>query len=354
MSYLRELSPSIKELLYEGTVIVAHPLALDAQRQLDRRRQRALTRYYMDAGAGGIAVGVHTTQFAIREKGLYEPVLRLAAEAVDEWNPGRPFIKVAGVIGPTDQALAEAKLAASLGYDLALVSNGGLGSWSDEALVERMERIARIIPVFGFYLQPAVGGRQLGYSFWRKVADIPGVVAIKVAPFNRYQTLDVVRAVCASERRDEIALYTGNDDNLLVDLLTPYRFTVGGRVVEKHFVGGLLGHWAFWTRQAVALLEEVKRARRQEGPIPAYLLARAAEITDANSAVFDAAHQFRGCIPGIHEVLRRQGLLEGRWCLDPDEELSEGQAAEIDRVCRAYPHLTDDEFVRSHLREWLS
>ncbi|HHV55195.1 MAG TPA: dihydrodipicolinate synthase family protein [Firmicutes bacterium] len=358
-----QLSPGVKQVLHAGTVIVAHPLALNSRRQLDERRQRALTRYYMDAGAGGVAVGVHTTQFAIRQAGLFEPVLRLAAETIAEYGagrepgPGRAFIKVAGVMGPTEQALAEAELAKRLGYDMVLVSNGGLEGWSEEALVERTRRIAEILPVMGFYLQPAVGGRRLSYQFWREVAEIPGLVAIKVAPFNRYQTLEVVRAVCFSSRRDEIALYTGNDDNFLVDLLTTYRFTVNGQVVEKRFVGGLLGHWAIWTRQAVKLLEEVKQVWQQqpegEVVIPARLLTLAAQITDANGAVFDAAHQFRGCIPGIHEVLRRRGLLEGRWCLDPNEELSEGQAEEIERVCRTYPHLQDDEFVRAGLDRWL-
>ncbi|MEW9033928.1 MAG: dihydrodipicolinate synthase family protein, partial [Planifilum fimeticola] len=239
-----------------------------------------------------------------------------------------------------------------LGYHLGLLSPGGLGHLSEEALLKRAERVAEVIPLFGFYLQPAVGGRELSFDFWRAFAEIPGVEAIKIAPFDRYRTADVVRAVCHSSRRDEVALYTGNDDNILADLLTPFRFTIDGKIVEKRIVGGLLGQWAVWTRKAVELLEEVKRARNHNA-IPSELLALGSRLTDANGALFDAANRFRGCIPGIHEVLRRQGLLEGRWCLDPEEELSPGQMEEIDRVCREYPELADDSFVRQNLRRWL-
>jgi len=344
------LTPEQRALLRTGTVIPAHPLALDAGRHLDERRQRALTRYYLAAGAGGIAVGVHTTQFAIRDPGidLLEPVLRLAAEEVAAARLARPFLRVAGICGPTEQAVAEATLAARLGYDMGLLSAGGLGDWPDDALLERARAVAAVLPVFGFYLQPAVGGRPLGPGFWRRLADVEGVLAVKIAPFNRYQTLDVVRAVCASDRAADIALYTGNDDNIVADLLTPFR--LGG--VEKRVVGGLLGQWAVWTERAVALLGRVHAAAAGEA-VPADLLRLGAELTDANAAVFDAAHGFRGCIAGVHEVLRRQGLMQGRWCLDPAEELSPGQAAEIERVCRAYPHLTDDAFVRAHRRAWL-
>lgn len=349
------MSPEQTRALHDGLVIPAHPLALTEDRKLDERHQRALTRYYIAAGAGGVAVGVHSTQFEIRDKqfNLYEPVLRLAAEEVERAALSRPFIKVAGICGPTEQALAETETALRLGYDAGLVSMGGLQGWNEEQHLRRIEEVAARIPVFGFYLQPSVGGRIFSYDFWRALADIPGVVAIKMAPFNRYQTIDVVRAVCHSRRRDEIALYTGNDDNIVNDLLTTYRVIVDGQPVEKRIVGGLLGHWAVWTRKAVELLEEVKRVRNEER-LDAAWLTRNIEVTDANAAFFDPAHQFAGCIPGIHEVLRRQGLMQGRWCLNPHEDLSPGQMEEIDRVYRDYPHLNDDEFVRRHLAEWLA
>lgn len=348
------LTPAIGRALREGVVIPAHPLALTAERRLDEVRQRALTRYYLDAGAGGIAVGVHTTQFAIRRAGLYGPVLELAAETVAEGAAGRPIITIAGVCGATAQAIGEAELAAGLGYDLALVSLGGLAEWTDEALLTHIGAIAAILPVMGFYLQPSVGGRPLGYAFWRRLADLPGVQAIKIAPFNRYRTLDVVRAVCASERRDEIALYTGNDDNIVADLLTTFRHTVDGVPVEKAIVGGLLGHWAVWTERAVALLAAVKRCRAVGEAGALELLTAGAAITECNAAFFDVAHQFCGSIAGIHEVLRRQGLLAGGWCLDPDEALSPGQLEAIDRVYAGYPELNDDAFVRQRLAGWIA
>ena len=335
--------------LRRGMVIPAHPLALTAARKLDERRQRALTRYYLDAGAGGIAVGVHTTQFAIRRPsvGLYRPVLELAAETVVEWEAGsgKRIARVAGVIGPTGQAVREAETAAELGYHLGLLGLGALADASDARLIAHARAVGEVIPLMGFYLQPAVGGRILSYRFWRRFVELPSVRAIKIAPFNRYQTLDVVRAVADAGRAGEIALYTGNDDNILLDLLTPWP---GG----VRMVGGLLGHWAFWTRSAVKHLGLVHRATRARS-VPLPLCHLASEITDANGAIFDAANGFRGCIPGIHEILRRQGLLRGRWCLDPKEELSPGQAREIDRVSRAYPHLADDEFIRERLDGWL-
>lgn len=354
MAQRRALSPEKLQALHEGLVIPAHPLALNSSRQLDERRQRALTRYYMASGAGGVAVGVHTTQFEIRDKevGLLEPVLRMAAEEVDRAQLERPFLKIAGICGPTEQALAEAELAASLGYDAGLLSMGGLKDWPEEELLRRTEAVAAVIPVIGFYLQPSVGGRIFSFDFWRKFAEIPGIVAIKIAPFNRYQTIDVVRAVCYSSRRDEIALYTGNDDNIVNDLLSVYRFQVDGKTVEKRIVGGLLGHWAVWTQKAVELLEEIKRAR-VESSLDAGWLTRNIEVTDTNAAFFDPAHGFAGCIAGIHEVLRRQGLLEGTWCLNPEETMSPGQSEEIDRMYRDYPHLHDDAFVRAHLADWL-
>jgi dihydrodipicolinate synthase/N-acetylneuraminate lyase len=332
----------LREKFKNGLVIPAHPLALTSSRKLDERRQRALTRYYRAAGAGGVAVGVHTTQFAIRDVGLLHPVLELAAEELQ----GSTMVKVAGVCGPLPSAVAEAELACSLGYDAALLNMGGLQSLSFDEQFARVKAIASILPVVGFYLQPLAGGQLFSYSFWRKFVEIENVVAIKMAPFNRYQTLDVIRAVLDAGRENEIALYTGNDDNILVDLLTEFNFS--GRTAR--IVGGLLGHWAVWTRTAVAHL---KMAKESHDAIALDLLSLAQQITDANAAFFDAANTFAGCIPGIHEVLRRQGLLEGIWSLDPNEKLSPGQSEEIDRVYRAYPHLNDDAFVREHLDEWL-
>jgi dihydrodipicolinate synthase/N-acetylneuraminate lyase len=337
----------IREKLCAGLVIPAHPLALTETRRLDERRQRGLTRYYLAAGAGGLAVGVHTTQFAIRDSkiGLLGPVLELAAAEMQ----GRDVAKIAGICGLTPQAVAEAELAAGFGYEAGLLSLGALSGPSIDDLLIHCREVAKVLPVVGFYLQPSVGGRVLPYEFWARFAEIENVVAIKIAPFNRYQTLDVVRAVAESGRADDIALYTGNDDGILVDLLST--FDCGGRRIG--FAGGLLGHWAVWTSRAVELLNRVKQIVRTAAPIPPEFLTLAHQITDANAALFDPANGFRGCIAGIHEVLRRQGLLAGRWCLDPREELSPGQAQEIDRVCRCYPHLNDDAFVANHLDEWL-
>jgi dihydrodipicolinate synthase/N-acetylneuraminate lyase len=305
MNKSKTLSREQMNALQDGLVIPAHPLALNEARKLDERRQRALSRYYIASGAGGIAVGVHSTQFEIRDphNNLLEPVLRMAAEEVKKAEMTRPFIQVAGICGPTEQAAAEADLAAGLGYDAGLLSVGGLQDWSEEALLRRTEEVARIMPVIGFYLQPSVGGRTLSFDFWREFANTEGVVAIKIAPFNRYQTIDVVRAVCHSARRDKIALYTGNDDNIVNDLLTTYRFVVDGISIEKKIVGGLLGHWAVWTHKAVELLEAVKLIRNDKR-VAAEWLTRNVEITDANAAFFDPTHQFAGCIPGIHEVLK--------------------------------------------------
>lgn len=336
---------SLRARLLSGLVIPAHPLALNRERKLDERRQRALTRYYLEAGAGGVAVGVHTTQFAIRNPtiGLFEPVLAIAMEEMRATE----VVKIAGVCGKLQQATSEATMAARLGYDAALLSLGALPDASIAELIEHSRAVASIIPVIGFYLQPSVGGRILPYDFWRKFCEIENVVALKVAPFNRYQSLEVIRAFAESGRTREIALYTGNDDNILLDLLT----TCNMHGQKVRFSGGLLGHWAVWTKKAV---EHLAKAKRHSKDVPSELLTLAQQITDANAALFDPSHHFHGCIPGIHEILRRQGLLEGRWCLDPNEDLSPGQAHEIDRVCQAYPHLQDDEFVRSHLDEWLS
>jgi dihydrodipicolinate synthase/N-acetylneuraminate lyase len=343
--------------LRRGLVIPAHPLALTAARKLDEHRQCALTRYYHAAGAGGVAVGVHTTQFAIRDPKhvLFQPVLRLAAETVAACDAatGRQTVLIAGVCGETKQAVSEARLARELGYHAGLLSLGAMRAASDDELLAHSRAVAREIPLVGFYLQPAVGGRLLSRAFWRRFVEIPNVVAIKIAPFNRYQTLDVVQAVAEAGRARDIALYTGNDDNILVDLLTEYVVCTSAGGVRLRIVGGLLGHWACWTRSAVELLTECQRVRGSDA-IPAPLLTIAAQVTDMNAALFDAANAFAGCIAGIHEILRRQGLLEGIWCLDEREMLSPGQAEELDRVCRVYPDLTDDAFVREKLDLWLA
>lgn len=344
------LKEEVKRLLHKGTVIPAHPLALNASRELDTRRQKNLSRYYIASGAGGIAVGVHSTQFEIRDEavGLFEPVIKLASEQVEKASLDRPFIKIAGIVGPTHQAVREAELVTSCDYNMGLLSMGGLDHLTEHELIKRAQKVGEKIPLFGFYLQPAVGGRELSFEFWKDFAELPAVHAIKIAPFDRYQTLDVVRAVCRSSRYRDVALYTGNDDNIIADLLTPYRFEVNGEYRQKYIAGGLLGQWGVWTRKAVELLKEIKAARQKEGVNE--LLTRGAELTDANAAIFDAANNFEGCIPGIHEILRRQGLLEGRWCLNPDETLSPGQKEEIDRICKSYPQLNDDDFVEEFLR----
>ena len=351
------LPSEVQQALQRGLVIPACPLALNAGRKLDERRQRALLRYYVAAGAGGVAVGVHTTQFAIRDPGhgLFEPVLQLTTEELERADVGRrePLVRIGGICGDTPQATREAVLLRGLGYHAGLLSLAALKAAGDDQLIAHCRAVAEILPVVGFYLQPAVGGRVLPFAFWRRFVEIENVVAIKIAPFNRYQTLDVVRAV-AEAGREDIALYTGNDDTIVHDLLTPYRFHAGGRAVERRIVGGLLGHWAVWTQQAVELLHECHRTIEIASPIPVQLFRRAAEVTDCNAAFFDAANGFAGCIAGLHEVLRRQGLFEGIWCLNPNEGLSPGQRDEIDRVYAAYPHLNDDAFVAAHRDRWLA
>jgi dihydrodipicolinate synthase/N-acetylneuraminate lyase len=346
------VSEEVRAALLRGLVIPAHPLALTAERRLDERRQTALTRYYCDAGSGGVAVGVHTTQFAIRDPkvGLLEPVLRLAMSAVraHRERTGTRLVTVAGVCGTTPQAVAEAELARSLGYDLGLLSLGALAKATNQELLAHCRTVADVIPICGFYLQPAVGGRVLDYGFWRGLLEVEGVVAIKVAPFNRYQTLDVARAVADSGRGGEVALYTGNDDNIVGDLLTAFPGPAPVR-----FAGGLLGQWAVWTSRAVDLLRRAQEARRSGTGVPD-LLAEGAQLTDANGAIFDVRNAFAGCIAGIHEVLRAQGLLAGRWCLDPNEDLSPGQLEEIERVRAAYPGLADDAFVAQNRDRWLA
>lgn len=347
---------TLRKHLQEGQVIPAQPLALDGNRKLSEKHQRAITRYYLDAGVGGLAVGVHSTQFEIREPrhGLFRPVLELAEETIAESLLKRPrgFVKVAGLCGRTAQAISEAELARSLGYDAGLLSLGALAKENEDVLAAHCRKVAETIPIIGFYLQPSVGGRLLSFHFWRQFSEIPNAIAIKIAPFNRYQTLDVVRAVVEAGREDLI-LYTGNDDTIVSDLLTPFVFEHRGSKVTRRIAGGLLGHWGVWTHSAISLFRKIKEARKKE-EIARSWFSTAAAVTDMNAAVFDAPNRFAGCIPGILEVLRRQGITPTNFCLNPHETLSPGQAEELDRVCRAYPELTDDEFVRQNLDRWLN
>lgn len=355
---IEDIPSIILQEFRRGVVIPAMPLALDAARKFDRRRQRALARYYIDAGAGGIAVAVHSTQFEIREPGidLVRPVLELVSQAIDDHcaKRNRQVLKIAGVCGKTDQAVGEAELARKLGYHAGMVSLAAMAAADVPELIAHCRKTAAVMPILGFYLQPAAGGRLLPYRFWREFAGLDNVLGIKMAPFNRYQTLDVVRGVCDAGRHGEVTLYTGNDDTIVTDLLTPFRIRTASGTVAARIVGGLLGHWAVWTKPAVEMLNEIRAIREGNAPIPAEMLTRAAEVTDCNAVFFDAANAYAGCIPGIHEVLRRQGLLEGTWCLNADEKLSPGQADEIDRVYAHYPHLNDNAFVREHLAEWLA
>ena len=349
------LPESVSKVLRQGAVIPAHPLALNAQRQLDPRRQRALSRYYLDAGAGGLAVGVHTTQFAIRENGMYAPVLEMAMQTAQDWTPlggSRPLVMIAGVAGPTSQACAEAATAKAMGYHAGLLSLAALRGANEADILAHCRAVAQVIPLVGFYLQPAVGGVVLSAAFWEAFARIEQVVAIKMAPFNRYRTLDVIHGVVAAQAEERITLYTGNDDHIVLDLVTPFHVKRGTETVQVRIRGGLLGHWSVWTQKAV---EQLKRCQEEAalGQISAELLALDSKVTDCNSALFDVAHEFAGCIAGCHEVLRRQGLLDGIWCLDPREALSAGQAEELTRVSQAYPDLIDDNFVKRHLARWL-
>jgi dihydrodipicolinate synthase/N-acetylneuraminate lyase len=344
------------ELLQKGTVIPANPLALNSDRQFDEKRQRVLTRYYLDAGVGGIAVAVHTTQFEIRdpEINLFETVLKTAVDEIERFEIGnnKTIVRVAGVCGKKEQAVKEANIARKYGYDAVLLSPGGLNCLSEDEMVDRTKAVAEIMPVIGFYLQNAVGGRAFSYHYWQRICEIDNVVAIKAAPFNRYQTLDLVRAAALSSRSDKIALYTGNDDNIVLDLITKYSFTIDDKTYEKRFVGGLLGHWSVWTKTAVELFKMLNEAVAKNEITPE-ILSLAIEVTDTNAVFFDEANGFKGCIAGLHEVLRRQGILEGIWCLNPNETLSVGQAEEIDRVYKMYPHLNDDEFIKQNIAKWL-
>ena len=351
-----DLSADVLAALRRGAVIPAHPLALTAARKFDERRQKALTRYYIDAGSGGLAVGVHSTQFAIREVGLYEPVLRLAAETAQAWTRSSshdPLILIAGLSGRTAQAKKEAQIARGLGYHAVMLSLAPMKGASVDDLIAHCAAIAAEMPLVGFYLQTAVGGIPLPMEFWRRFAQIENVVAIKMAPFNRYRTLDVIRGVVAAHAEERVTLYTGNDDHIVLDLAVPFDIQRGSESVRMRIKGGLLGHWSVWTKSAVELHARI-RAAVEAHHVDDELLALDAKVTDANSAFFDVANDFAGCIPGCHEVLRRQGLLEGIWCLDPNEQLSPGQKEEIDRVYAAYPEFADDAFVRANLEKWLA
>jgi len=347
-----DIPQSALEAFHCGTVVPAHPLALDEGRKLDLIHQRALTRYYLDAGAGGLAVGVYTTQFAIREHGLYEPVLDLAARTAREWNEADTFL-IAGLAGRTAQAVSEAQTAAGLGYHAGLLNVAAMKGAGEDEIIAHCRIVSAEIPLIGFYLLPEVGGIALSFDFWRQFAQLENVVGIKIAPFNRYGTIDVVRGVVEAGAAGRVALYTGNDDHIVLDLVTPFRFMRGGDEVTVHMTGGLLGHWCFWTRRAVKTLERIHRAIKA-GSVDLDLVALDARTTDANGAIYDGANNLKGCVPGCYEILRRQGLMGGTWCLDPDEVLSPGQVEEIDRVCQAYPELSDDEFVGSNLDRWLS
>lgn len=347
------MNSSVYKQLMSGGFIPAHPLALKQDLSIDEDAQRRLTRYYIACGVDGLAIGVHTTQFEIRnpEFNYYEKVLALAADEIQKAKLNESFIKIAGICGPIDQAVQEAKVAKRLGYDLGLLSMGGLNEFSEEYLIERTKLVAEIIPVFGFYLQPSVGGRVLSYKFWEEFCDIEHVYAIKTAPFNRYYTLDVVRAICNSKREKEIALYTGNDDNIINDLITPYVFKVGDSHVEKKFVGGLLGHYSVWTKKSVELFRIIKEGIRNNSLDYNSLLKDNIAVTDMNAAIFDVVYSFKGSISGIHEVLRRQGLLNGVWCLSPNEKLSPGQSEEISRVIEQYPDFVDDDYVKEFIEK---
>lgn len=343
------------EILKSGTVIPATPLALDENRNFDEYSQRLLMKYYLNCGVGGIATAVHSTQFEIRdpEVQLFEPILKLVSDEIADFEnkTGKVIVKVAGVCGKTEQAVKEAELAKKYGYDAVLLSPGGLNDLPESELIERTKAVAGVMPVIGFYLQTAVGGRRFSYNYWQQICEIPNVVAIKAAPFNRYMSLDVARAAALSSRSDEITLYTGNDDNIVIDLLTTYKFDVDGKHYEKGFEGGLLGHWSVWTKRAVELFEKCKQEKGKDS-ISAEMLSLANAVTDSNAVLFDGANGFAGCIPGLHYVLKKQGLMKTLNCINPNEVLSCGQAEEIERIYDMYPSLVDDDFVKENIENW--
>lgn len=345
------------EILKAGTVIPATPLALDENRKFDEYSQRLLMKYYLNCGVGGIATAVHSTQFEIRdpEVNLFEPILKLVSDEITDYEnkTGKVIVKVAGVCGKAEQAVKEAELAKKYGYDAVLLSPGGLNHLSEDELIERTKAVAAVMPVIGFYLQTAVGGRRFSFEYWQKVCEIPNVVAIKAAPFNRYMSLDVARAAALSSRSDEITLYTGNDDNIVIDLLTTYRFEKDGKTYEKGFEGGLLGHWSVWTKRAVELFERLKK-EKANSTISSEMLALANAVTDSNAVLFDGANGFAGCIPGLHYVLKKQGLMKTLHCINPNEVLSVGQDAELERIYKMYPILVDDDFVKENIDSWKS
>jgi len=353
-----DLSQPLLDLIRQGTVIPATPLALNARRQLDERRQRALMRYYIEAGAGGVAVGMHFTQFEIRVPGidLFEPLLRLCGEEIERSSQksGRPVVKVAGFSGRTEDALRQARIARDMGYHVGIASMAAFQGMMEQEMIHHMRELSKVMPMFGFYLLTGVGGIKLPYSFWRELVEIENVIGIKIAPFDRYGTINVTRALADSGRDQEVTLYTGNDDSILYDFVTPYRFGPTETARTVRIRGGLLGQWACWTKRAVELHERLRKISENGEAIAPDLLTLSAQITDANAALFDPAHQYAGSIPGVNEILRRQGFLEGIWTLKRDEVLSPGQLEEIDRVCAAYPHLTDDDFVHQNLERWLN
>lgn len=352
---ISDIDIDILQNFRKGTVVPATPLSLTEQRTVDEKYQKALVRYYIDCGVGGIAIGVHSTQFEIREHGLFEGLLTLVSDEIDSWSAlqGKKILKVAGVCGKTEQALKEASFASSAGYHAALVSLSALKDCSLNELIAHCRKVAEVMPIIGFYMQTSVGGIDLPYEFWKEFATIPNVLGIKIAPFDRYKTFDVVRAICDAGKENEITLYTGNDDNIVLDLLSEYKVKSSSGSKTMRIKGGLLGHWCVWTRKAVELLDEIHSIVESGQDLPQHLLTRAIEITDSNAAFFDSRNKFAGCIPGLHEVLFRQGLMNNTLCLNPKEILSKGQKEEITRVYNAYPHLNDDDFVRSNLEKWL-
>jgi hypothetical protein len=346
------MSANLQNRLRDGVVIPAHPLALDDEGAVDLRAQRALTRYYLAAGVHGVAVGVHTTQFELHEdRGLLTEVWRLAATTADE--SGRAPVLVAGLTGDTADAVVEGQIAVEAGYEVALLCPWGMADVTEAAMVERARAVGEVLPTIGFYLQESVGGRRLGRDYWRRLFDLESVVAVKTAPFDRYRTNDVVQALLEHDRWDEVAVLTGNDDNIVHDLITPYRRQVCGQEREVRATGGLLGQWAVGARAAVDVVARVAQAMAS-GAVPTSILRSAAEFVDVNAAVFDVDHDFAGCVAGVNEVLRQQGLVPTVRCLGKRDILSPGQAEQIAQVRERYPNVLDEEFVATHRDDWLA